>query len=552
MLPAQRDLQSDRGRLQSPSASGLPVIPGFILLILIAAALVIRWLFLSLPLNMDEYDYLFVSRMFRAGDSWPTLTYIFGADFNWHLIGWAESVIGGPAGARIAVGIFGLLSLFALYSLVLVVWKSRLQAILAVVFLAGSAPHAYISSLVTYDVIAFCLFAWSMVPLWRLLAAGPMKHGALIHSPPLSLPREVYLFVIASALLIAAVLSKYVLLLYLPALLLVVVVMRARYAIPAIVLVTTALGGYAWMFSDSLQVLFETQLLQTQSANVTRPALLETFWQVIGWILLLQVVLYMVYLSIQSSAVHRGTQEVDSLRSMRAPLAFLFLALPLPVYHLFASNQIAAVKHLVYSVFFLAPVLALAVVRILDEAHKIVKSHAREPRGAQLFGMFTGLAVAVGLMFQVVVNNVVVAADLSRGLPDLSEPMKFWKNNRHLSKESGQILSEDPYLFRYAALPGYPQSFIKETTFLDNDLDGSFTSRDVRDAIWDRKFGWVLLTDQIHPKDNILYRRLLQLRDYQPVVRYPYALSSLLTGNRNGMVELYLLQLPVTEVLPEL
>lgn len=77
---------------------------------------------------------------------------------------------------------------------------------------------------------------------------------------------------------------------------------------------------------------------------------------------------------------------------------------------------------------------------------------------------------------------------------------------------------------------------------MDNNLDGEYTSQDVQDAIWDYKFKWVLLTDQIHPKDNILYRRLLSLRGYEAVVRHPYSLTPLLTGNRNGVVELYQLR----------
>jgi len=514
MFPAQQEQYADHRQPFNPmqAGSGLSVVLGIILLVLIVSTIAIRWLLVSLPLNMDEYDYLFVSRMFRAGDSWPTLTYIFGADFNWHLMGWAYGLLENPTGARIASGLLGLLSLVALYRLVCVVWNSRFQAVLAVIFLACSAPHVYVSSLVTYDVIAFCLFSWAMVPFWRVLTAARIKHGSRFSGRPLSPIREFFMFLLASGILIAAVLSKYVLLLYLPVLLLLVIAKRARYAVPAILLIGAALGGYAWLFRDSLQVLYETQILLTQNSNVTRPALLATYWHVIGWMLLLLVVLYMVFQSIRPSAVLRGMQEVDTLKNVRTPLTFLLLALPLPVYHLCASNQIAAVKHLVYSVFFLAPVLALAVVRILDEAQKIMANQMYEPRKAQMFGMFSGLAVAVVLVFQVVVKNFVVVAELANGLPDLSEPMNYWADNRHLSKDSGRVLSEDPYLFRYAALPGFPQSFIKETTFLDNDLDGSFTSRDVRDAIWDRKFGWVLLTDQIHPKDNVLYRRLLQLR----------------------------------------
>ena len=214
--------------------------------------------------------------------------------------------------------------MLALYRLVCVVWNSRLQGLLAVIFLAGSAPHVYISSLVTYDVIAFCLFACAMVPLWRLLSAGRKGDDSELSERPLSRTKEVLLFLLASSLLIGAVLSKYVLVLYLPVLLLLVLVKRARYVIPAIVLIGGVLGGYAWVFRDSLRVLYETQILLTQTANISRPALLETYWHMIGWTLLLLIVLYMVYQSIRSSAALRTMQEIDTLKAV----SYTHLTLP--------------------------------------------------------------------------------------------------------------------------------------------------------------------------------------------------------------------------------
>ena len=147
--------------------------------------------------------------------------------------------------------------------------------------------------------------------------------------------------------------------------------------------------------------------------------------------------------------------------------------------------------------------------------------------------------VFAGFITQVVVSNIKTASELSRGFPDMSAAAGYWQSKRYDKEHSGRILSEDPYLFRYTALPDFPQALISETTFLDNDLDGSYSDQDVQDAIWDRKFAWVFLTDQIHPEENKLYRRLLSLRGYEQMVNEPYYLTGLLTGNRHGTVELY-------------
>ena len=197
-----------------------------------------------------------------------------------------------------------------------------------------------------------------------------------------------------------------------------------------------------------------------------------------------------------------------------------------------------------YFYLFALPLVACAIVDIAKGAraylHQAKSAENRPWLGLSSVSLV--LVVVGGLAAQLVVSNLRIAADLSKGFPDISAAADYWQKSRLDKNNSGRILSEDPYLFRFAALPDFPQALISETTFLDNNQDGEYTSQDVKDAIWDHKFKWVLLTDQIHPQENRLYRRLLLLRGYEAVVRQPYSLTPLLTGNRNGVVELYQLR----------
>lgn len=90
------------------------------------------------------------------------------------------------------------------------------------------------------------------------------------------------------------------------------------------------------------------------------------------------------------------------------------------------------------------------------------------------------------------------------------------------------ILSEDPYLFRYFVGQSVPQNHIKESNWLDNNRDGRYESKDVVDAIWDMKFSYVYLNDQLHPSLNKKLRKILKMRGYQELITQSYQLSSVM------------------------
>ena len=105
--------------------------------------------------------------------------------------------------------------------------------------------------------------------------------------------------------------------------------------------------------------------------------------------------------------------------------------------------------------------------------------------------------------------------------------------------EGDSVLSENPYLFRYFGRGRLPQSQIKESNWLDNDRDGKHESQDVIDAIWDRKFRYVYLNDQLHPALNVKLRKTLQQRGYKVVITQPYTSSAAMGYVQRGSLVLY-------------
>ena len=101
------------------------------------------------------------------------------------------------------------------------------------------------------------------------------------------------------------------------------------------------------------------------------------------------------------------------------------------------------------------------------------------------------------------------------------------------------ILSEDPYLFRYLGESIIPQSQIKESGWLDNNLDGKHEHQDVIDAVWDMKFEYVFLNDQIHAELNKKLRNILGTKKYKLIVDEAYENSNVMSRQIKGRISLY-------------
>lgn len=92
---------------------------------------------------------------------------------------------------------------------------------------------------------------------------------------------------------------------------------------------------------------------------------------------------------------------------------------------------------------------------------------------------------------------------------------------------------------RYAAFSKLPQNRIKELGWLDNNMDGKFEKKDVVEALWDRKFTYVFLTNLIQPQANNDLRGIMRNRGYQQVLAIPWQTSGVMSRQTSGVLELY-------------
>lgn len=441
--------------------------------------------------HMDEYDYLFVGKTLLAGNDWPTHTYIFGWDLNWMLLAWGDLNLGGISGARLIASLLGIVSIAGMYCFALVLWRNRTIALFAALLLSMEGAHLYTSRLATYDVISFTFFVWSLPAV--LLACKAQKHRWLWT-------------LLSAALLVAAVLSKYTALLYLPFIAVIVFFNAPKQAIAGIFLITSALGAYVLMHFDQLEVLYNIQINGAHEKNAT------TLDIVIRSARQLPILLFFSALSIGYSLIYARTV-------LPTILLLVIMGIPLFAYHLLGQNVISLQKHLVYSSLFLIPAVAWGLQRITENI---------QLPSARLLTL-TGALLIFGL------SNYQQLRTMQTSYPNVQAFVPFAQHIQ--TKES--VLSEDPYLFRYLLHDKVSQSQINETTWLDNNGDGLHQHLDVQHAVWDRKFDYVFLNDQQHADGNAKLRDMLMLRGYATLLYQPYELTTMSGTERSGVMSLH-------------
>lgn len=472
--------------------------PGLFSMIFLAATAI--WLHVqgySNPAHMDEYDYLFVGKNLLAGNDWPSLTYIFGADFNWYLYGVSERYLGGLNGARVLATISGVFSLFVVYQITLLVWKSRIIALFSALLLSVSAPHVFISHMASYDILSFTLFASSLYPLILCcLENSKNRYGYMVTG--------VVLFA-------AAVLSKYIVLIYMPLIGVLMLCIAPRIALQAFLFLGIILASYTVVNLDDLKVLYSNQIVGVHGVNTTRLDLLR----LLAPTLVLPIILWLV-----GFVIICRSHTPDRTKHLKLYLLSLLLATPMVFYHLYSANMISQYKHVIYALLFLAPTSAWALVKVLSTIHSL---KARV------------LVLVIVLLPLVMISSKQISA-MQNGYLDSLEMLS--KVSDIVNAET-TILSEDPYVFRYQLFNDIPQSQINESGWFDYNEDGVFEAEDVQRALVGRHFELVLLNDQIHPHENSRYRELLDRKGYTLVHSVPYSLSNIMTNNRKGTVSLY-------------
>ncbi|GEM_PF-1267898 len=476
-------------------------IPSFLWIVLIligSYSLLVRF---DIEFNggqIDEYDYLFVSKMLFSGQTWETYSYIFGSNLNWYILGIGET-IGGLTGARVLSFFMGILSLIGLYKFTLRLWNSHEIALFSTLFFSIQASHLFISRFATYDVIALMFLSFLLPTFWDALHKQRVKTTA---------------FALSIAFAMLAVTGKYVDIVYVPILTFFAFFISWRIGILLGVIVGSFLGIYVVLHLNDLRTLYTIQILGTHATNSTYAEILQMEWRylwigIVAW--WIAIVWQFYYYGIKT------TKEKTTF----ILIALLLLALPLAFYHLQGRNMISLFKHMVYGLYFLSPVVGWLLWKLLNHfyLHRLAQA---------------GIAIVlIGVAFY----NYALLKAMENGFPDTRLAIKAVQALP--LDESTTIASEDPYLMRYLLFGKLPQSHIKELYWMDNNLDGVYTYQDTVSALWDQKFTYVFLNNLINPKANEKLRNILNQRGYKKIFETKWHTSNLFSRITNGALELY-------------
>ncbi|RVU83753.1 phospholipid carrier-dependent glycosyltransferase [Leucothrix sargassi] len=482
-----------------PGASRAPILLLIGLLLLLCGSAYLRLQFGFNAGHMDEYDYLFVGKQLLSGGSWSTHIYIFGSDLSWYLLGWADETFGGLQGARLLSGLLGLVSLGGIYAFVFTLWRNHLAALLAVVLLATQSIHVFLSRFATYDIISFTFFCLALTPL--LLAA--QKQSAVR-----------YAYLLAAILLLSlSVMTKYVVVLYLPVIGLILLFRAPRMAILLGIGVGAVLLTYVGLHWESLQVLYKVQIQNVHGdSNGSLLYILRSLFAYL-WPAATLCLLALIYSTFRDGLASLKQKQGAYL------LLLMLLALPMVAYHFNALNMISLYKHMIYANVFMLIASAWLLAQLLGERLFAVKQ-------CVVLGLLMGYAA---LNYQQLSLAENAYADVTLVIAEVEGK---------LDAET-TILSEDPYLFRYLAFSDIPQQHIKESRWLDNNRDGVYENKDVVEAVWDAKFSYVYLNDQLHPNFNKKLRKVLVMRSYTPVFEQRYLTSEVMSRQKKGTMSLY-------------
>ncbi len=445
------------------------------------------WQRLSVDFNgphVDESSSLYVSRLLEAKQPWETYNSIFGSRLPLHVLGFGER-LGGLLGARLLAGALGLASLAFCYGAARSLFVSRRAAGFATLIVLVAAPHIFISKFATSDVIAFFFFSLSLWLLFVGLCSA--RYGWL-------------LLALASVAFAAAVLSKYVVVVYAPLLALAVAVRRPRLLPFALLPCAGLLAEYLVRHWGDLE-----QLYQRQSAG-SHTSTSGQIWSLTAYYL--APVLLLAFGTLVSILRRVGS----SWRPLRLPLWLLLMALPLVALHLSARDMASMFKHMVYPVAVLALLAGWGLARV---------SRTRWWVPALVFGALAALGY-----WQ--------TRRMERAFPDV-RPMLA-----ELAPKIGpttSILSEDASLLRYRF--GGATTKLLELTWFDNNGDGERTPQDVVDAVWDGKPDYVMVHGQTSPGLVAKLREKVLPHQYYKVYEFSYEVSEVMTQVRRGKVELW-------------
>ena len=306
-----------------------------------------------------------------------------------------------------------------------------------------------------------------------------------------------------------AMMSKYIVLVYCPLLFVTALLFRRHVAWLFALLVSLLSVAYVMYYRADLTVLYHSQIATAHAANATYGEILKIAASYLAPLGILWAWAF------YRARTHREFACSPALLGM-----LLIFALPLVGYHLKSRDMISLYKHTVYGSLFLCPAGALLLRDLLQQ-----RTFPRLSAG-----------IASCLLLAMTATGFLHVKAMESAYPD-HRPVLEWLVPQVDAQTT--ILSEDPYLFRYALFPAVPNRKMFEVTWFDNDLDGRTSAQDVIDAVWDGKFDYIYLNDVIAPSLTTKLRNEVLDHKYEKVLDLPFSTSAVMSKITTGSLSLY-------------
>ncbi|MEM7001428.1 MAG: hypothetical protein AAF529_11620 [Pseudomonadota bacterium] len=450
------------------------------------------WLHADLSYNtlyVDESGYLFAGERILNAEHWPTKSYVFSSDAPLVVLAVGQHLLGEYGGRIVALCCVYLAAWLIFLSLRL--WAvGANHARWAATICCLLPAHILLGQLATYD--AICLL---MVTLCVYVASRLQRQP----SQGLTL--------VLGLLAVGTILTKYIALAFLPGLFVWCWIYHRRLLATLLFATIVPLAAYITWHWPELNRLVAQQVLGSHAANAKVGYLLNiifshTYALCAGIFALLAVT--------DSAALRRLTKS-------RHLLVIGGLLLPLPVYHLVTQDAIALHKHMIYTS------MGLVVVGVW------IVQHVPKLKFMPIFA--TSIAT-----FLLVMQGFATKERHQYAWPDSSSAQNYLLA---AAQPDTTVLSENPYLMRYALRHQTDLRNVQDTSWLDYNQDGSHQPQDVIEALQAGAFDYVYLDDMSNQPLNTLLRRGPLRHGYVLVQDQWHTLSGLVTPVRRVRQSLY-------------
>ncbi len=386
-------------------------------------------------------------------------------------------------------GVIGLRALSAVLSTVAAVFvflttvrlfgqQAALWAMLVFGLTGGSIS---LGQLAVYDTLAAPLLA---VALYCLVTAA-LKTDT----------RESYYLIAAAASFSLSVLSKYIVMLYLPALILVALALytfQGRSFRPLITkflsLTAVILGAYAWYYLSDLIALFTYSGGVYSFQSGTRWVIARVIWEEMGTALLMALAGTFLLSRMPFDCLRFRDRSAMLLAAILVPFLILSL-LAAPIYHLLNENIGSLWKHLVYSVIFLSPLAGRGFTFVIWKARALLGRWA-------IYYRVLGAAITVVGLAWFIDHSLDQNWWIQHSWPNVTNVVEYMRSQG--VTEQARVLADGAQIYEYYFDFGvYDRDTWHNTWYLD--YKGLQGVQAMIAAIRDHAFDFVVLDGYYNP-----------------------------------------------------